>query len=248
MDPAESSWLGEAAKKSLAVAPHGSKTLPPASTHHSDRHLERGISNAANVDDTRNRQRRIDFGAARCFHLECQPQLRPRCLHPTGDLVIIFASRDKNTHAAYGDAGEHVSNMFGHFPHDDMVRCRTAARWFRSADAATSTSSDPRRALTLALPHRTQILYAPDMSFISNEAQHGLAVASSKREPDPEASATLSRAVSDAPMRARVRPRPRRADAGAEELGGLPNDLQQNLSRGRGQPREPRTKPPRPTA
>ncbi|KAI3483978.1 hypothetical protein L1887_52992 [Cichorium endivia] len=226
MDPAESSWLGEAAKKSLAVAPHGSKTLPPASTHHSGRHLERGISNAAML---------TTLAAASAASTSALPVAstssaslsfaRDAYIQP-GDLVIIFASRDKTPMPLTVTPGEHA--------------CRTAARWSRSADAATSTSFDPTPELwTLALPHRTQILYAPDMSFISMKLNMG---PGSRVIEAGTGSGSFSHFIARCVGRADAGTGKAKATSAQMQVprnwGGLPNDLQQNLSRGRGQPRD----------
>ncbi len=45
-----------------------------------------------------------------------------------GDLIIVFASRDKTPMPLTVTPGEHVSNMFGHFPTMTWSACPTAAR------------------------------------------------------------------------------------------------------------------------
>lgn len=91
---------------------------------------------------------------------------RTRCIR-YGDLIILFTSRDKPTIPVTVTRGAHYSNAFGVFSHDSF-----AGRPFGSKIASQSTKGwltllRPTPELwTLSLPHRTQILYQPDMSFI----------------------------------------------------------------------------------
>ncbi len=91
-----------------------------------------------------------------------------------GDLIIVFASRDKTPIPLTVTPGEHVSNMFGHFPHADMVGMPYGSKMISKNGRGYVYLLRPTPELwTLALPHRTQILYAPDMSFISMKLSMG---------------------------------------------------------------------------
>ncbi|PWN41559.1 GCD14-domain-containing protein [Ceraceosorus guamensis] len=87
-----------------------------------------------------------------------------------GDLVIVHLSRDKTPVPLCVTPGRELNNAWGRFPHSDMV-----GRPFGSRVYSTSNRKGhvfllaPTPELwTTALPHRTQILYAPDMSFITS--------------------------------------------------------------------------------
>ncbi|WFD18440.1 guanidinoacetate N-methyltransferase [Malassezia caprae] len=56
-----------------------------------------------------------------------------------GDLIIVFASRDRTPTPLVVQRGEKLINLFGLFPHDDMI----------------------------GRPYGSKILYAPDMAFIT---------------------------------------------------------------------------------
>lgn len=159
-----------------------------------------------------------------------------------GDLVIIFASRDKTPMPLTVTPGEHVSNMFGHFPHDDMVGMPYGSKMVSKRGRGYIYLLRPTPELwTLALPHRTQILYAPDMSFISMKLNMG---PGSRVIEAGTGSGSFSHFIARCVGRADAGTGTGKAKATSVQMqvprnwGGLPNDMQQNLSRGRGQPRD----------
>lgn len=151
-----------------------------------------------------------------------------------GDLVIVFASRDKTPIPLTVTPGEHLSNMFGHFPHDDMIGMPYGSKMISKNKRGYVYLLRPTPELwTLALPHRTQILYAPDMSFISMKLNLG---PGSRVIEAGTGSGSFSHVIARTIGRA--------DNSGNDEVQvprnwrGLPNHLQQNASRGRGQPRD----------
>jgi tRNA (adenine57-N1/adenine58-N1)-methyltransferase catalytic subunit len=102
-----------------------------------------------------------------------------------GHLVIVYEGIDRLTHVV-AKVGGMFNNRYGSFHHDDIIGRPFGSRW----EARVAQPSGRRRngtqrrgfvyALhptpelwTHALPHRTQIIYTPDISVIS--AQLGLA-------------------------------------------------------------------------
>ncbi|SPO22774.1 related to GCD14 - translational repressor of GCN4 [Ustilago trichophora] len=160
-----------------------------------------------------------------------------------GDLIIIFASRDKTPIPLTVTPGEHVSNMFGHFPHDDMIGMPYGSKMISKNGRGYIYLLRPTPELwTLALPHRTQILYAPDMSFISMKL--GMGPGSRVIEAGTGSgsfSHFIARTVGRADASVDGKGDGEGKASGMQvprNWGGLPNHLQQNLSRGRGQPRD----------
>lgn len=92
--------------------------------------------------------------------------------HPTieaGDLVILFVSHTATPLPLTVTPGQEFVNVFGAFPHADMVGLRFGSRVFSRNKKGFIHVLRPTPALwTLALPHRTQILYYPDISFVSS--------------------------------------------------------------------------------
>ncbi|MCO5613895.1 hypothetical protein L7F22_068173 [Adiantum nelumboides] len=85
-----------------------------------------------------------------------------------GDLVIIFLSRDRPPIPLTVTSGQELTNTYGSFPHDEMIGKPFGARLASKNRRGFIHVLRPTPELwTLALPHRTQILYTPDMSFIS---------------------------------------------------------------------------------
>ncbi|WFC94020.1 guanidinoacetate N-methyltransferase [Malassezia brasiliensis] len=84
-----------------------------------------------------------------------------------GDVVIVFVSRDRTPAAVCVEPGQQLVNLYGTFPHDDMIGkpygCKLHAR---SRKGFVYLLRPTPELWTVSLPHRTQILYAPDMSFI----------------------------------------------------------------------------------
>ncbi|ORX36456.1 tRNA methyltransferase complex GCD14 subunit-domain-containing protein [Kockovaella imperatae] len=86
----------------------------------------------------------------------------------SGDLVIVYLSRD-NLISVVVTPGQVLHNKYGRYLHDDMIGQKFGTRM---------TSPPPHSGYihllrptaelwTLSLPHRTQILYAPDISYIT---------------------------------------------------------------------------------
>lgn len=154
-----------------------------------------------------------------------------------GDLIIVFASRDKTPLPLTVTPGEHVSNMFGHFPHDDMVGMPYGSKMISKNGRGYVYLLRPTPELwTLALPHRTQILYAPDMSFISMKLGMG---PGSRVIEAGTGSGSFSHVIARTVGRADAKEDGEKSGLQVpRNWGGLSNHLQQNLSRGRGQPRD----------
>ncbi|CDR99388.1 related to GCD14-translational repressor of GCN4 [Sporisorium scitamineum] len=161
-----------------------------------------------------------------------------------GDLIIVFASRDKTPMPLTVTPGEHVSNMFGHFPHNDMVGMPYGSKMISKNGRGYVYLLRPTPELwTLALPHRTQILYAPDMSFISMKLNMG---PGSRVIEAGTGSGSFSHFIARTVGRADAGSKLKSGSDASKKSGmqvprnwqGLPNHLQQNLSRGRGQPRD----------
>ncbi|WFD25122.1 guanidinoacetate N-methyltransferase [Malassezia nana] len=84
-----------------------------------------------------------------------------------GDLVIVFVSRDRTPMPLVVQRGEKLINLFGMFPHDDMIGRPYGSKLHSSNRKGFVYLLRPNPELwTISLPHRTQILYAPDMAFI----------------------------------------------------------------------------------
>lgn len=167
-----------------------------------------------------------------------------------GDLVIVFASRDKTPIPLTVTSGEHVSNMFGHFPHEDMVGMPYGSKMISKNGRGYVYLLRPTPELwTLALPHRTQILYAPDMSFISMKLNMGpgsrvIEAGTGSGSFSHFIARTVGRAGEAKAAEGTSKDAEGAVQSSAEGMQvprnwkGLPNHLQQNLSRGRGQPRD----------
>ncbi|KAI8911246.1 tRNA methyltransferase complex subunit Cpd1 [Powellomyces hirtus] len=84
-----------------------------------------------------------------------------------GDIVILYSSPSNVTYATI-TPGKQFANNFGRYPHDSMI----GKKWGSKHPSATGNGFIyllyPTPELwTLSLPHRTQILYNPDISLIS---------------------------------------------------------------------------------
>ncbi|EPQ27424.1 uncharacterized protein PFL1_04962 [Pseudozyma flocculosa PF-1] len=91
-----------------------------------------------------------------------------------GDLVVVFASRDKTPIPLTITPGEFLTNVFGHFSHDDMIGLPYGSKMIsRNGRGYLYLLRPTPEVWTTALPHRTQILYAPDMSFITMKLNLG---------------------------------------------------------------------------
>ncbi|CAO1623314.1 unnamed protein product [Sympodiomycopsis kandeliae] len=87
-----------------------------------------------------------------------------------GDLVLLFSSRDRPMIPVKVTPGQHYINAYGSFPHDSFIGrpFGSPVRSLNNKGFLTLLRPTPEL-WTLSLPHRTQILYAPDMSFISTK-------------------------------------------------------------------------------
>lgn len=83
-----------------------------------------------------------------------------------GDLVLVYVSR---THIKpiIVTKGECMNTRFGSFPHDDMIGLPYGTQMVTSKGRGFVYLLHPTAELwTLSLPHRTQIVYTPDSSYI----------------------------------------------------------------------------------
>ncbi|KAJ2718700.1 tRNA (adenine-N(1)-)-methyltransferase catalytic subunit trm61 [Coemansia sp. Benny D115] len=84
-----------------------------------------------------------------------------------GDTVIIYLNHDSMIPITV-KAGETFNNKFGTFKHDDMIGLKYGTKMSNQDGRGFIFLLHPTPALwTLAVPHRTQILYLPDISFVS---------------------------------------------------------------------------------
>ncbi|PWN93831.1 GCD14-domain-containing protein [Acaromyces ingoldii] len=85
-----------------------------------------------------------------------------------GDLVIVWMSRDKTPTPLTVTPGAELFNNYGCFSHDAMIGLPFGAKLAsRNRRGFVFLLRPSPEMWTLALPHRTQILYAPDMAFIA---------------------------------------------------------------------------------
>ncbi|KAI9302600.1 tRNA methyltransferase complex GCD14 subunit-domain-containing protein [Cunninghamella echinulata] len=84
-----------------------------------------------------------------------------------GDLVIFYINRD-NLSPVWIKSGKESHNRFGIFKHDDLIGKEFGSRVISSNYKGFIYVLHPTPELwTLVVPHRTQILYLPDISFIT---------------------------------------------------------------------------------
>ncbi|CAH7669338.1 tRNA methyltransferase complex subunit Cpd1 [Phakopsora pachyrhizi] len=85
-----------------------------------------------------------------------------------GDTVIVYKSRD-NLSSIVIEPGKNLITKFGEFLHDDLIGLQFGSKCLSRTGSGFTYLLRPTPELwTLALPHRTQILYHPDISFITS--------------------------------------------------------------------------------
>ena len=83
-----------------------------------------------------------------------------------GDLVLVYVSRTL-IKPVYVKSGEHFNTRFGSFPHDSMIGLEFGSQITTPKDRGFVYLLQPTPELwTMSLPHRTQIVYTPDSSYI----------------------------------------------------------------------------------
>jgi tRNA (adenine57-N1/adenine58-N1)-methyltransferase len=83
-----------------------------------------------------------------------------------GDLVILHLSRTM-VQAITVTPGVVIQNRYGNYHHSDMIGLRYGSQMRSKTTTGYIMLLHPTPELwTLALPHRTQILYAPDIAFV----------------------------------------------------------------------------------
>ncbi|EPX70526.1 tRNA methyltransferase complex catalytic subunit Cpd1 [Schizosaccharomyces octosporus yFS286] len=95
-----------------------------------------------------------------------------------GDLVVAWIGRNKLLPLKIED-GQTFHNQYGAFPHSEMIGKRYGQQISSSAKQGFIYLLQPTPELwTLALPHRTQIVYTPDISIIFEKLRivHGTRV------------------------------------------------------------------------
>ncbi|MBW0517086.1 hypothetical protein O181_056801 [Austropuccinia psidii MF-1] len=86
-----------------------------------------------------------------------------------GDTVIVYHSRD-NLSSIVVTPGQQLSSRFGEFLHESMIGMPFGSKCAsRKGNGFTYLLRPTPELWTLALPHRTQILYHPDISFITSQ-------------------------------------------------------------------------------
>ncbi|ORX53670.1 tRNA methyltransferase complex GCD14 subunit [Hesseltinella vesiculosa] len=84
-----------------------------------------------------------------------------------GDLAVLYINRNTQS-TAWIKSGEETNTRFGVFKHDDLIGKEYGSKVVSSNYKGFIYVLHPTPELwTMVLPHRTQILYLPDISFIS---------------------------------------------------------------------------------
>ncbi|KAG2220102.1 hypothetical protein INT45_005863 [Circinella minor] len=84
-----------------------------------------------------------------------------------GDHVLVHVTRD-NMLSIFVKKGDEIRNRYGVFKHDDMIGKEYGSKMISTTQRGFVFLLHPTPELwTLCLPHRTQILYIADISFIS---------------------------------------------------------------------------------
>lgn len=83
-----------------------------------------------------------------------------------GDLVLVYVSRTI-IKPIYVKKGENFNTRFGSFPHETMIGLEFGSQITTPKDRGFVYLLQPTPELwTMSLPHRTQIVYTPDSSYI----------------------------------------------------------------------------------
>lgn len=83
-----------------------------------------------------------------------------------GDLVLVYVSRTI-IKPLYVTKGENFNTRFGNFPHDSMIGLEYGSQITTPKERGFVYLLQPTPELwTMSLPHRTQIVYTPDSSYI----------------------------------------------------------------------------------
>ncbi|KAM0789842.1 hypothetical protein ACM66B_006689 [Microbotryomycetes sp. NB124-2] len=86
----------------------------------------------------------------------------------SGDHVIVYSSRTQ-LDSIFVKPGAELHSRYGHFKHSDMVGKPFGSKFASSNGRGFVYLLRPTPELwTLALPHRTQILYLPDIAFVTS--------------------------------------------------------------------------------
>ncbi|KAJ2790999.1 tRNA (adenine-N(1)-)-methyltransferase catalytic subunit trm61, partial [Coemansia linderi] len=84
-----------------------------------------------------------------------------------GDLVVVYLNPGSMLTTTV-KAGDMLNNKYGNFRHDDMIGLKYGSMVKSRVGTGFVYLLHPTPALwTQVVPHRTQILYLPDISFIS---------------------------------------------------------------------------------
>ncbi|GAO52653.1 protein GCD14 [Saitoella complicata NRRL Y-17804] len=85
-----------------------------------------------------------------------------------GDLVLAWITRD-NIQPIIVTPGKIFNNRFGSYHHEDMLNLRYGSQMLSKTGHGFIHLLHPTPELwTLSLPHRTQILYTPDIAFVTS--------------------------------------------------------------------------------
>ncbi|KAJ1927134.1 tRNA (adenine-N(1)-)-methyltransferase catalytic subunit trm61 [Tieghemiomyces parasiticus] len=95
------------------------------------------------------------------------PFFRYKDVIEEGDLVITYLSQDLMSSIVI-DATKTCNNKYGSFSHKDMIGKKYGSKVISKNGKFMHLLFPTPELWTLVLPHRTQILYQPDISFISS--------------------------------------------------------------------------------
>ncbi|ADV25205.1 tRNA (adenine(58)-N(1))-methyltransferase catalytic subunit TRM61 [Cryptococcus gattii E566] len=97
-----------------------------------------------------------------------KPMLHSRAHIEAGDIVILYMARDNMT-AITIVPGETFHNKYGRYPHDMLIGQKYGSKVHSPPPhpGYVHVLRPTPELWTLSLPHRTQILYLPDISYIT---------------------------------------------------------------------------------